>query len=114
VAERRIVCVRFDFLPAATTLRVRLVGPVPERVAALSRSLGISDREAARKVRTIDRGRTDFVQDHFFHDPTDPRNYDLVLNVSRLSVTHRAELIVEALHCVQIHGKDKDTARQSW
>ena len=59
-------------LPAATTLRrVRLVGPVRERITALSRKLGITEPEAARQVRTIDRERTDFVEDHFFKDPSD-------------------------------------------
>jgi hypothetical protein len=100
-------------LPAATTLRVRLVGPVRERITALSRKLGISEPEAARQVRTIDRERTDFVQDHFFKDPSDPRNYDLVLNASRLSVAQSAELIVETLHRVQASGIEKSTARSS-
>ncbi len=88
-------------LPPATTLRVRLVGPVRERIAALSRKLGITERDAARRVRNIDRERTDFVQDHFGKAPVDPRNYDLVLNTSRLSVAESAELIVEALHRLQ-------------
>jgi len=84
-------------LPAETTLRVRLVAPAADRVAALSRKLGISEQEAARKVRTTDRERTDFVQDHFLKDPADPRNYDLVLNAARLSVGDCAGLVVEAL-----------------
>ena len=88
-------------LPAATTLRVRLVGPVRERIAAVSRQLGISERDAARRVRTTDRERIDFVQDHFFKDPSDPRNYDLLLNASRLSVCQNAGIIVETLRCLQ-------------
>ncbi len=59
-------------LPAATTLRVRLVGPVQERIAVWSKKLGISEREAALQVRKIDRERVDFVRDHFHKDPTDP------------------------------------------
>ena len=88
-------------LPAKTTVRVRLVGPVRERVAVLGRKLGINEIEAARQVRTIDRQRIDFVQDHFLKDPTDPHNYDLVLNVSRLSVGESAALVVETFHCLQ-------------
>jgi cytidylate kinase len=91
-------------LPAATTVRVRLVGPVRERIAALSRTLGISEAEAAVRVRTMDRERTDFVQDHFFKDPADPSNYDIFLNASRLSVIQCAELIAETLKCLQRHG----------
>jgi len=90
-------------LPAETTLRVRLVGPVQERIAALSHNLGISELEATRRVQTIDRERTEFVQNRFQKDPTDPRNYDLILNALRLSVTQRAEVIVETLHRLHAH-----------
>lgn len=88
-------------LPAATTLRVRLVAPVRERIVSLSRKLGITEREAARQVQTIDRQRADFVKDHFLKDPDDPLNYDMVLNVPRLSVAQNAALIIEALHHYQ-------------
>ena len=57
--------------------------------------MGISEKEAARQIRVKDRERTDFVQDHFLKDPRDPHNYDLVLNVSRLSASKNAEVIVE-------------------
>jgi hypothetical protein len=98
-------------LPTETTLRIRLVGPVKERITALSRKAGISEREAARRVRTIDRERIDFVQDHFLKDPTDPRNYDLVLNVPRLSVVQSADLVVKALHSLQSSEIATNTAR---
>jgi cytidylate kinase len=88
-------------LPAQTTLRVRLVGPIPERVEQLGRALGISEGEAARQVRTLDRERSDFVRDYFFKDPTLPTHYDLVINVPRLSVSHVAELIVEMVQRLQ-------------
>jgi cytidylate kinase len=85
-------------LPPETTLRVRLMAPVRERIMTMSRLLGISEQEAARQVRTRDRERADFIQDHFLKDPADPRNYDLVVNASRLSVGSIAELLIETLH----------------
>ena len=89
-------------LPAATTVRVRLVGPVPERIAVTrARTSASPNVKRQRQVRTMDRERTDFVQDFFQQNPTDPRNYDLVLNASRLSVAPNAELIVETLHRLQ-------------
>jgi cytidylate kinase len=88
-------------LPAETTLRVSLVAPVRDRIAVLSRQMSISLREAARRVRTIDRERVDFVQDHFMKNPTDASNFDVVLNVSRLSVGECTKLIVESLRCLQ-------------
>jgi cytidylate kinase len=94
-------------LPAESTLRVRLVGPRAERIAATSRKLGISQEEAARQVETTDRERTQFVKDHFQQDPADPRNYDLVLNSSRFAPPACADLIVEALHRLQARAAGK-------
>jgi cytidylate kinase len=86
-----------QILPMETTLRVRLVAPLEWRIAAMGKKLGISKEDAARQVETIDRDRVCFVWDHFRKDPTDPRQYDLVLNSSRFSVGQCADLIVEAL-----------------
>ncbi len=85
-------------LPVERTLRVRLVGPVRERITAYARQRGISEREAAREVRRIDHERRDFIWDHYNKDTLDPSHYDLILNAPRLSITKIAELIVESLH----------------
>jgi hypothetical protein len=84
-------------LPAETTLRVRLVAAPKERARVLAEQFGLPGPEAARRLRAIDRERSDFVRDHFLKDPDDPRNYDLVLNTSRFSAAEGAELIVAAL-----------------
>jgi cytidylate kinase len=88
-------------LPARTTLRVRLMAPLHDRIASLARRLGISEHEAARQVRTLDRERGDFVHDHFHRDPTDPRHYDLLLNASRFSVPTCADIIIDTLKHLQ-------------
>jgi cytidylate kinase len=98
-------------LPAETTLRVWLVAPEKERRAALSRKLGVSEKEAARQIRTTVRERISFVQDHFRKDATDPRHYDLVLNSGRLPVAAEAGLIIEALRHLQ--GCATDNRRAS-
>jgi cytidylate kinase len=92
-----------QILPVETTLRVRLVAPVEWRVVAMSQKLAIPREEAARQVEKIDRERVGFVKDYFHKDATDPRQYDLVLNASRLSVNGCADLIVETLHHFQAH-----------
>ncbi len=84
-------------LPAATTLRVRLVGPVEDRVWAVSQRVGLPREQAARYVEETDRARTRFVRDHFGKDPADPRGYDLVLNTARWPVADCVELILAAL-----------------
>jgi cytidylate kinase len=90
-----------QILPAETTLRVRLVAPLGERIATKARELAFRQEEAARRVETTDRERTRFVKDHFQKDPTDPRLYDFVLNSSRFTVAQCAELIMEALRRLQ-------------
>jgi hypothetical protein len=88
-------------LPAATTLRVRLVAPLEERITVVSHRLGISRAEAARQVENTDRDRIRFIKDHFLQDPTNPHLYDLVLNTWRWSVSEAAHVIIEALHRLQ-------------
>jgi len=84
-------------LPLATTLRVRVVAPLDHRVEAVQREHGISSREAAARVDVTDRDRNRFVMNHFHFDPTDPGNYDLVVNAARFSVGASADLICAAL-----------------
>jgi len=90
-----------QILPPATTLRVRLVAPLKDRIDTLSRQRSLSRQQAAREVEHIDRDRVDFVQRHFLKDPTDPRNYDLLLNTSRFPIGECADLIIEALRRLQ-------------
>jgi cytidylate kinase len=87
-----------QLLRPETTLRVRLVAPLSERIAAKSRDLVISPEEAARQIEETDRGRVRFIKDHFLKDPTDCHLYDLVLNSSRFPITECVDLIIEALH----------------
>jgi cytidylate kinase len=94
-----------QILPAATTLRVRLVAPLEERVAVAQARLGSSEAEAARWVRTTDRERLSFVRDHFHMDPCDPHGYDLVLNTARLSIEEAAEVIEATLRRFQAHAQ---------
>ncbi len=91
-------------LPTASTLRVRLLASLDDRVAATSSRLGVSRQEAGRWVERTDRERVRFIKDHFQKDPTDPGNYDLLLNASRLSVGECADVIVAAVHSLQVRA----------
>src|SRR5262249_61644031 len=91
-------------LPAATTLRVRIVAPTEHRVEAVRREHGLTREEAARQVAATDRARDDFVREHFLSDPVDSRNFDLVLNVARFSAEQCAELIIAALDQLRSHA----------
>jgi cytidylate kinase len=93
-------------LPVQTTLRVRLIAPLKDRIAAIGQRLGVPQEEATRQLGMLDRERNTFVQDHFFKDPGDPRYLDLILNVARYGVAGCAELIIDALDCMQDRGRE--------
>jgi Cytidylate kinase-like family len=88
-------------LPPQTTLGVRLVGPLKERIAAIQRRFGYAPDEAARWVEQRDHERRAFVQEYLHRDVTDPDQYDLLLNAFRLSAEQGVELTVIVLHMRQ-------------
>ena len=88
-------------LPRETTLRVRVVADLEDRVALVQRERGLSAAEAAQYVASKDRERAKFVRDHFCKDLADPLNYDLVLNASRFSTDDCAALVLDALKLQQ-------------
>src|SRR5262249_20196345 len=91
-------------LPPETTLRVRLVAPMNSRIATITRPLSLAEKESPQRFRTIERDAINFFRDYTRKDPTDPSLYDLVLNVSRLSVATQATLIIDALRHLEESG----------
>ncbi len=83
-------------LPRATTLHVRLVAPLPERVAYMSQWLRLSAAEAAEMVQVRDERRGEFLRAHFHRDGGDVCPYDMMLNTSLLGEDVCAELIALA------------------
>lgn len=94
-------------LPRATTVCVRLVGDLEDRVETMRKKLGCPPEDAARWVAKTDLERDAFVCGHFHKDATDPHLYDLVLNTSRLSVPECAEFIVAVLRLLQARARDR-------
>ena len=84
-------------LPRETTLRVRLIAPRADRVAAFAEHHKLSREEAAKQVEALDRQRATFIQSHFHKDVQDMHNCDLILNTARWPVEECAEMIVDAL-----------------
>jgi cytidylate kinase len=91
-------------LPKETTLRVRLVGNLGDRIAAVSRRLTLTKDKAAKWVADTDRQRHTFVKDYFLKDSADPHHYDLVLNTSTWSVSDCADLILHGLRDLENRG----------
>jgi cytidylate kinase len=84
-------------LPLTTTLRVRLIRPMADRVAHIQHKMGFTKEEAARWVAKTDRDRAAFVREHFQKNPDDPLAYDLIINSSRFTIAECTDLILDAL-----------------
>jgi cytidylate kinase len=83
-------------LPKATTLHVRLVAPLADRVAYMAQWLRLTEEEAADQVHKRDHRRTEFLTTHFHRKPNDIHVYDMILNTSLLGEERCAELIAAA------------------
>jgi hypothetical protein len=84
-------------LPRATTLRLRIVADLGERVQRLASELHLTEDKALSFLQRIDRDRAQFVARHFHRDVLDVHNFDLVLNASRLKTATCADVAVQAL-----------------
>lgn len=83
-------------LPTATTLHVRIVAPLADRITAMSQWLRLTHEEAAAQVRERDRQREEFLAAHLRCGDEAAFRYDLLLNSSRLGEELSADLIVQA------------------
>lgn len=86
-------------LPPETTLRVRFVAPLEDRIERVSRRLALSATQSKRRVRQVDRDRAQFVKQYFQESVGDEHLYDLVLNTARFTKEQAAEIVVAALRC---------------
>jgi cytidylate kinase len=91
-------------LPVTTTLRVRLVASLDDRVKVIASRRRLSEQEATTWVERTERQRLEFVRRCFGKDSADPHDYDLVLNMSRLSVEEASELIIQMLERLKGHA----------
>ncbi|MGH7171882.1 MAG: AAA family ATPase [Gemmataceae bacterium] len=83
-------------LPRETTLNVRIIAPLQERIAYMGQWLRLTVEEAAERVRLRDERRIEFVVNNFRRDPNDVHHYDVILNSSLLGEDVCAELISQA------------------
>ncbi|HWG47295.1 MAG TPA: cytidylate kinase-like family protein [Gemmataceae bacterium] len=83
-------------LPRETTLNVRIVAPLHERIAYMGQWLRLTVEEATERVRLRDERRREFVVNNFHRDPGDVHQYDVVLNSTLFGEDACAELIAQA------------------
>lgn len=84
-------------LPAEKILRIRVICPLPIRIANIAKRLGISEGEAHKQVLRTDADRRSFVRKYFYADISDPLLYDVVINTGRINYDTAVESIVAGL-----------------
>jgi cytidylate kinase len=75
-------------------LHVKLVAPVPFRLAQVCDRLNLDPAAAEEKLRRVDRNRARYHKTYYDRDWDDPVNYDLVLNAGRLGFDGATDVIV--------------------
>jgi hypothetical protein len=88
-------------LPRETSLHVRVVAPIADRIAYLAQWLRLTIEEAAEQVRVRDTRRQEFLSTHYHQRFADSGLYDLVLNSTSLGEGLCADLILQAARAKQ-------------
>src|SRR5438034_554057 len=64
-------------LPRQSTLHVRVIAPLDDRIAYMSQWLRLTREEAAEQVGVRDRRRAEYLRSHYHRDAADIYQYDL-------------------------------------
>jgi cytidylate kinase len=83
-------------LPPESTLHVRIIAPLADRVAYMSQWLRLTVDEAAKQVEVRDRRRAEFIAGHFHRQPAEIHQYDLLVNSGILGEEHCAQIVADA------------------
>jgi cytidylate kinase len=83
-------------LPREKALAVQVIGPLERRIADTMVRRHLDRKAAETWVRETDEDRAHFVRHQFHEDPSDPRIYDLVINLERIDHETAARVIVDA------------------
>ena len=86
------------YLPRESTLHVRVVAPLADRVAHMADWSRLTREEAAEQVRLRDERRAEFLLRHFGRRNTDLYDFDLVLNSGLLGEETCTDVILAALN----------------
>jgi hypothetical protein len=78
-------------------LRVLVVAPLEARVRAVMESERLNEREARRRIVSVEADRKAFLMKHFHADFADPTTFDLVVNTSVLGVEGACAVIRAAV-----------------
>ena len=85
-------------LPQDENLKVRVIAPLAVRISTVAHELNMSESEAQKMILRTDSDRRSFSRKYFYADVTDPLNYDLVINTTRMSIDAAVKSIIAALN----------------
>ena len=91
------------YLPRSTSLHVRIIAPLPARIAHMADWSRLTREQAAEQVRIGDERRAEFLLKHFGRTSADPHDHDLIINSGFLSEESCADVVLAALN-----GKQDD------
>jgi Cytidylate kinase-like family len=77
-------------------VRVRLIAPLEVRLARTRRSMGLGTPEAKEYLRSLDAERARWARMMYGVDIRDPGEYDICINLERLSLHGACDLLVKA------------------
>lgn len=75
-------------------LHVKIVAPVPFRIARIREADRVDEREAERRLRESDANRARYHRHHYGRDWSDPANYHMVLNTGALGLEGATDIVV--------------------
>lgn len=75
-------------------LHVKIVAPIPFRIARIREADRVDEREAERRLKESDANRARYHRHHYSRDWSDPANYHMVLNSEMLGLDGAVETIV--------------------
>jgi cytidylate kinase len=78
-------------------LRVRLIAPMAMRVRAVMDQQGLSPEAAEEYIRYVDQERIEWTKFVYGVDWRDPRNYDIVVNLRRVSLSSACAMVAGVL-----------------
>lgn len=81
-------------------LRVLVVAPLDDRVRTVMEREGIGEREARRRIVTVEADRRAFLMQHFHAEFADPTTFDLVVNTAVLGVEGACRVVRHTLQAL--------------
>ncbi|UCD95444.1 MAG: cytidylate kinase-like family protein [Candidatus Zixiibacteriota bacterium] len=94
-------------LPYDQGFHIRVVAAIPKRVENLVKFQNLTQKQAEKEVRELDRSRSEFVKSGFRQDINDPRAYDMVINTTYIDIEDAVTLAEMGMRAkVRMSGND--------